>query len=233
MAAQGMVITIDGPAGAGKSAVARRLASQLGLDFLDTGAMYRGVAAVAIGRGVEPADHREVGEMARGLKIVFDWKADPPTLLIDGAPVIDRLRDPDVTAAVSEIASNPAVREVLVKSQREIGNAHPRLVTEGRDQGSVVFPNAAVKFYLDASPVVRARRRAEQLRLAGKPADEMQILAQIVARDERDTQRIDGPLICPRDAMRIDTSAMSLGEVVDHLAGLVGRSVGGRVGAGR
>jgi cytidylate kinase len=109
------------------------------------------------------------------------------------------------------------VRDELVRAQRRIGREHPNLVTEGRDQGSVVFPHATVKFYLDASPEVRARRRAEQLRAAGRQADEQKILHQIIHRDQRDVKRADGPLICPEDAIRIDTSGMTLQEVVNTL----------------
>jgi len=216
-----LIITIDGPAGAGKSTVARQLASRLGVDFLDTGAMYRGLAAAAIDAGVDPVDREALAALAQKLSIGFDWAADPPRLIIDGRDVSGRLRDADVTAAVSDVAANAAVRQVLVDSQRVIGRQHPRLVTEGRDQGSVVFPDAAVKFYLDASAQVRARRRAEQLRAAGQPADERQILSQIVARDQRDSTRPDGPLICPPDALRIDTSAMTLDQVVEHLLSIV------------
>jgi cytidylate kinase len=211
------IITIDGPAGAGKSTVARRLAQVLGLDFLDTGAMYRGVAAAVLQAGLNPSDHDPVGQLAEGLHIHFNWSTDPPRLIVDGLDVTHRLRDADVTSAVSDIASNPRVRQVLVKLQRWIGKEHPRLVTEGRDQGSVVFRDATVKFYLDASPQVRARRRAEQLQAAGREADEEKILQQILYRDERDSTRRDGPLICPEDAVRIDTSGMTLDDVVAEL----------------
>jgi len=221
-----LIVTIDGPAGAGKSTVARRLARKLGVDFLDTGAMYRGVAAAALDSGVDPADADRIAELAEGLNITFNWSTDPPALRVDGFDLSHRLRDSDVTAAVSEVASNRRVRHVLVRAQRWIGKEHPRLVTEGRDQGSVVFKDATVKFYLDASAEVRARRRADQLREAGRPADERKILEQIRYRDERDTTRSDGPLICPDDAQRIDTSDMTLDEVVDELTARVRQVIG-------
>lgn len=226
---QPIIITIDGPAGAGKSTVARRLAQRLALDFLDTGAMYRGVAAAAIDRGIDPKDAAAVGDLAESLHLTFNWSADPPRLKIDGIDMTHRLRDGDVTAAVSEIAGNSRVRSVLVRAQRLIGKQHPKLVTEGRDQGSVVFTDAVAKFFLVAKPEVRARRRAEQLAAAGQIADEQKILHQIVHRDQRDSSRSDGPLICPPDARKIDTSEMTLDQVVDRLA----REVGQALGAGR
>lgn len=235
MSAQGhhtRIITIDGPAGSGKSAVARRLANRLGLEFLDTGAMYRGVAAAAIDRGIDPADPDAAGRLAEGLEIAFDWTADPPPLKIDGIDMTRRLRDADVTKAVSDIASNTRVRDVLVRSQRRIGREHPGLVTEGRDQGSVVFPDAPVKFYLDASPEVRARRRTEQLRSMGREADEQTILREIILRDERDLGRPTGPLARADDAIRIDSSDMTLDRVVEVLAERVGDRIGDPGGAG-
>ncbi len=219
---QSLLITLDGPAGSGKSTVARRVAQRLGLEFLDTGAMYRGLTALCLDQGVDPTTHpQRVLELLDSAHLHFDWQSDPPRLhgnmgAID-RDVTDRLRDPDVTGKVSDIAAMPQVRAVMVRLQQAIGKAHPRLVTEGRDQGSVVFPDAQAKFYLDAKAQVRARRRAEQLQQAGKAADEKVILDQIVARDQRDQTRPDGPLICPPDALRIDTSEMSLDEVVDML----------------
>ncbi len=211
-----LIVTIDGPAGAGKSTVARRVAGALGVDFLDTGAMYRGVAAAVIDAGIDAEDSDAVGALAEGMHIGFNWGTDPPRLKVDGVDVSHRLRDADVTANVSLVAGNSRVRRVLVKAQRWIGKEHPRLVTEGRDQGSVVFENATIKFYLDASPEVRARRRADQLRAAGRTnVDEEKILHRIVHRDERDSTRTDGPLMCPEDAERIDSSDMSLDEVVE------------------
>ncbi len=212
-----VIVTIDGPAGAGKSTIARELADRLGADFLDTGAMYRGVAAAAIDAGIDPADDQAVAQLVQTLGFAFDFSTRPPALQIDGRDVTDRLRDTDVTAAASEVAANPAVRRALVQAQRDIGRGHPKLVTEGRDQGSVVFPEATVKFYLDATPQVRACRRAQQLRGMGKPADEQQILADIRARDRRDATRRDGPLIQPDDAIVIDSTDMTLEQVVDAM----------------
>lgn len=237
---EALIITLDGPAGSGKSTVARRLAQRLGLEFLDTGAMYRGLTAHCIDHAIDPAGEPSlVVEFLRPARLRFDWQTDPPRLHIQRfvhshaaqprpgetavpAPAAEvdltpRLRDADVTVKVSDIAAIGAVRQMMVEAQRQIARAHPRLVTEGRDQGSVVFPDAQVKFYLDARPGVRARRRADQLAAAGKPADPDQIVAQILRRDHRDVHRADGPLICPDDAIRVDTSEMSLDQVVEHL----------------
>jgi len=222
-----LIITIDGPAGSGKSTLARQLAQRLGLDFLDTGAMYRAIAAKAIERGIDlAAEPYYVVELARNCPLQFDWQADPPRLFARGVDVTDRLRDSDVTSAVSDVAAIGAVRHVLVENQRRIGTEHPRLVTEGRDQGSIVFPRAQVKFYLDASPAVRAHRRAEQLRELGKPVHLQDIRQNIIERDRKDSTRPDGPLICPDDATRIDTSEMSLDEVLDLLEQNVRANVG-------
>lgn len=222
-----LIITLDGPAGSGKSTVARRLAKQLGLEFLDTGAMYRGVAALCVDAGVDPSsDPDRAGNLARDAHLRFDWTTDPPHLYINDIDVTARLRDSDVTARVSPVAAIGAVREVLVRAQQCIGGEHQRLVTEGRDQGSVVFPDADVKFYLDANPQVRARRRADEIRRAGMNVDETEILQQITERDQLDSIRRDGPLICPDDARRIDTSDMTLDQVVGHLENEVRQSVG-------
>ena len=213
-----LIITLDGPAGSGKSSVARHLAKRLGLEFLDTGAMYRGITAQCLDDGIDPKSNPQIVEdFARDCMIRFDWKSDPPRLFINNRDVTHRLRDSDVTGNVSEVAAMAQVRRVLVQEQRQIGRLHPRLVTEGRDQGSVVFPNAQVKFFITASPQVRAARRAEQLRAAGREADERLILQQIVSRDQRDSTRAEGPLIKPDDAQEIDTSSISLEQVLDLL----------------
>ncbi|MEM1329856.1 MAG: (d)CMP kinase [Planctomycetota bacterium] len=214
---QQVVITIDGPAGTGKSTVARLLARRLGLDFLDTGAMYRAAAAITLDHGIDPADSESVVAKLVSADLHFDWTTDPPAMLAWLEPVDDRIREPDVTDLVSVIAANPEVRSHLVRKQRIIAEQHPRLVTEGRDQGSVVFPNAAVKFYLDAIPEVRAARRAAQLREAGHEVDEAALVERIRERDRLDSTRSVGPLIIPEGATIIDTSSMSLDRVVDVL----------------
>ena len=224
---QRLIVTLDGPAGSGKSTAARLLARRLGVEFLDTGAMYRGLTARALERGIDPvAEDYAVVELARHYRIDFDWSHDPPRLLVGGSDVTYRLRDGDVTGRVSEVAAIGAVRQVMVEAQQRIGREHPRLVTEGRDQGSVVFPDADLKFYLEANPNVRAQRRADQIRATGRHADYEQIRSEIVARDHRDSTRIDAPLICPPDAERIDTSDMVLEDVVDLLERRVREKVG-------
>jgi cytidylate kinase len=216
-----LIITIDGPAGTGKSSVARALANRLGLEFLDTGAMYRAAAAIALDRAIPASDAPSIVAALARTDIRFDWTTDPPTLLADGQSMMHRIRASDVTAVVSPVAGIPELRQIMVALQRRIGEQHPRLVTEGRDQGSVVFPNADVKFFLFASPEVRARRRAEQLQAAGQPADFERLKDEIIERDRSDSTRRDGPLTCPAGAIRVDTSNLSFDEVVATLERLV------------
>jgi len=222
-----MIITIDGPAGTGKSTVAQRLSTRLALDSLDTGAMYRAIALRSLDLGMPPEDHPGMIEVADRVRLDFDWSASPPALLVDGAPVGDRIRREDVDERVSIVAGLPEIRSILVRAQREIADKHPGLVTEGRDQGSVVFPDAQFRFYLDASPEVRARRRVQQLQQSGQSADHFEVLQAIEARDRRDESRSDGPLRVPDGATIVDTSELSLDEVVSRLVGIVEASIGG------
>ena len=220
-----LIVTIDGPAGTGKSSVARDLAQALGLEFLDTGAMYRAATALGLDRRVPLDDERALAELIRESDLHFDWTTDPPTLLAFGTPMMGRLRDQDITRWVSPVSELAGVRRILVDLQRRIGEAHPRLVSEGRDQGSVVFHDADVKFYVDAHARVRAERRADQLRAAGRPANVDEIEHEIRTRDTRDTSRAVGPLVCPDDAVRVDTSNLTQSQVVEHLVGLVKQRV--------
>ena len=212
-----MIITIDGPAGTGKSTVARAVAEALGLNFLDTGAMYRAIGLEALRRNANLEDARELAYIARHVKIEFDWAERPPEVLLNGEPVGHLLRGGEATRAASYVAAVPAVRELLVRQQQQIGRERPDLVTEGRDQGSVVFPKAELKFYLDASPAERARRRVAQLRRRGEVVDYAQVLDQIVARDTRDSGRAVGPLVVPKDAEVIDTTELTEDEVVGRI----------------
>lgn len=216
-----LIVTIDGPAGTGKTSVAQMLASRLGLDSLDTGAMYRAVALIAIEEGIDLGDSGAVVRAFSRHTLDFDWGKTPPELLMDGRVIDARLREGDVNELVSSIANIGELRNELVKSQRAIAEQHPRLVTEGRDQGSVVFPDADVRFYLDAASGVRAERRAAQLRRHNQPVDEEAILHSIETRDHRDETRSDGPLRIPDGAVRIDTSELSLEGVVDKLESII------------
>jgi CMP/dCMP kinase len=220
-----VIITIDGPAGTGKSTVAHLLAKRLGLQFLDTGAMYRAAALIAIESGIVPTDGIDVAEAVDRAYLHFDWKADPPRLMLADRDVSQRIRDMDVSAIVSVVAAQSALRRVLVNQQRAIAHRHPRLVSEGRDQGSVVFPNADLRFYLHADVSVRANRRVAQLVAAGKTVDESRIVRDIEERDRLDANRQDGPLVRPEGAIDIDTGNRSAAEVVDAMEQIARREL--------
>lgn len=220
-AAVATVVTIDGPAGSGKSSVAQRLAKRLGWQVLDTGAMYRASALLALRKGIDPADGTQVAAAVRRAEIGFDWSCDPPRIMLDGDPVDEAIRTAETTAAASQVAGSPAVRAMLVEAQRGIAAGHPKLISEGRDQGSVVFPDAAVRFFLDAPVEERAHRRALQIAAAGGVADEAAIREAIRERDELDRTRRVGPLVKPVGAVVVDTAALSLEEVVDRLEAVV------------
>jgi cytidylate kinase len=213
-----VIITIDGPAGTGKSTVAHLLAHRLGLEFLDTGAMYRALTLLVLESGVRADDRSDVERVVRDADVRFDFDNDPPLLLLNGRAVGEAIRSPAVTAHVSIVAGHPSVREAMVLAQRAIAAVHPRLVTEGRDQGSFVFPDADVKFYLDASVEIRAARRAEQLRRRGEAADVDAIREAIETRDRNDRSRPIGALVRPHEAISIDTGPLAVDEVVELLA---------------
>ncbi|HEV7301863.1 MAG TPA: (d)CMP kinase [Tepidisphaeraceae bacterium] len=213
-----MIITIDGPAGTGKSTVAQAVARDLGFDFLDTGAMYRAIGLAALRREVSLDDPRELTFVARHARIRFDFSTQPPAVTLNDEPVGHLLRGGEATRAASYVAVVPAIREMLVEQQRQIGREHANLVTEGRDQGSVVFPHAELKFYLDATPEERANRRVAQLRSRGEIVDYLEILNGIVARDRRDASRSVGPLAIPVDAQTIDTTSITQQAVIDQIA---------------
>lgn len=221
-----MVVTIDGPAGAGKSTVAKRLARRLGFFYLDTGALYRAVTLEALQRGIDLDSPQALGALARDLTIDFVEPDDaPPRVLCNGRDVTEALRTPDVTANIFHAADQPAVRLVLNETQRQFARGRD-IVTEGRDQGTEVFVEAEVKFFLEASAEVRARRRMEDFRRGGCAMSHEQVLAQILERDRQDASRPMGALRRPPDAILVDTSDMSVEEVTETLARHVRNKLG-------
>ena len=221
-----VIITIDGPAGTGKSTVAHMLAKRLGLEFLDTGAMYRAAALIALENNIDPSDGPGLAEALMHADLHFDWKSDPPRILVHDRDVGRRIRDLDVSAIVSLVAAQTPVRTVLVQQQRRTAQRHPRLVSEGRDQGSVVFPDASLRFYLDADVRVRAKRRVAQLAAAGKTVDSHRVEHDIQERDRLDASRPDGPLIRPEGAIIIDTGDLSAEKVVDRMESIARERLG-------
>jgi len=221
-----VLIAIDGPAGAGKSTVARALAAQLGFTYLDSGAMYRCVALAALerGGGALPERPGALGEVARAAVIELGRRPprnvaastgpEPRRVLLDGRDVTEEIRTPEVTEAASIVAADPTVRDALVAKQREL-IADGNLVAEGRDIGTVVAPDAALKVFLTADPRERARRRAVQL-----GADVDTVLAEQTMRDERDSTRAHSPLQAAPGAVVLDTSGLGVDEVVQRIAEL-------------
>ena len=210
------VVTIDGPAGGGKSTVAQDLAKRLDFDYLDTGAMYRTAALVASRAGVSLDEQSQVADLLKSHTIV---NREGRTYL-DGADVSDEIRTPQITSLTRYTADNPLVRSHMVLLQRQAAERR-RIVTEGRDQGTEVFPDAPCKFYLTASPEVRALRRMKQFQDTGEFPSYDEILASIIKRDEGDINRSIGPLRKPADAHIIDSSNLSANEVVDMMAAIV------------
>lgn len=227
---QRLIITIDGPAGTGKSTVAHHLAQRLGLEFLDTGAMYRAAALLAIELAIDPQDGAALAIALAEHNLHFDWSADPPHIMLSDRDVSDRIRHLDVSGVVSTVAAQAEVRRALVDQQRGIAARHPRIVTEGRDQGSVVFPGAAIKFFLLADVNTRAERRIEQLARAGRAVDQDTVRQDIERRDRIDSTRADGPLVKPSDAIEIDTSNHSIDEVVGQMEYSVRQRLAGALG---
>ncbi|MFH1215906.1 MAG: (d)CMP kinase [Pseudomonadota bacterium] len=210
------IITIDGPSGCGKSTISRLIAARLGYTYLDTGAMYRAVGYKALKTGISLDDEQALGELLDNMELQLAPGDGDTRVFLDGKDISLVIRTAEMGPVASTVSAQPVVRQRLTEMQRRMGEKG-RVVVEGRDTGTVVFPSARYKFFLDAAPQERARRRSEQLREKGMPADEEQILAQIMKRDEDDSSRSLAPLKAAEDAFIIDTSALSVEEVVSRM----------------
>ncbi|NND74343.1 MAG: (d)CMP kinase [Ilumatobacter sp.] len=209
-----LVIAIDGPSGAGKSTVGHAVAERLGLEYLDTGAMYRGVTFAALRRGLDPHDP-EIAAVAEHVAL----EIGNGCICVDGVEATAEIRGREVTAAVSAVAANSGVRAEMVRRQRAWVVEHGGGVVEGRDIGSIVFPDAALKLYITASPRVRAERRVADI---GGDIDDVE--ASIIERDRKDSSRADSPLVEASGAITVDTTGLTIDEVVDQILDLLGRA---------
>ncbi|MBA4188966.1 MAG: (d)CMP kinase [Planctomycetaceae bacterium] len=213
-----MIVTIDGPAASGKGTVAKGIAARLGFAYLDTGAMYRAVAFAAHRASVPCDDDVAVEHILPDIHI----EMPPGRVLLNGDDVTDAIRAPHISQGASKVAAVAAVRAFLVPQQRRIGQGRD-MITEGRDQGTVVFPDAPVKFFVTADARVRAERRYNELTLRGVQTTLERELAELVERDRRDSERADSPLKQPADAHVIDTSHRTVEAVLDEMEGVVRR----------
>lgn len=214
--ANGLIVAIDGPSGAGKSTITRRLAEILSYVYIDTGAMYRALALAVNREGVPLDDDERVIEICRRSELAFRSVDGGSRMLLNGEDVADRIRTPEMSLLSSAIAGKKAVRELLLVKQRALGKGGG-VILEGRDIGTVVFPDADVKFFLSATPEERGRRRYLELRAKGEPVDLENTVAEVIARDRQDENRDHAPLRQADDAIVIDSTCLSIGEVVDGM----------------
>jgi cytidylate kinase len=211
-----VVVAIDGPSGAGKSTIAKRLATRLGFIYIDTGAMYRAVALWAVRQGIDPSDMHRAEQLAIAARIDLA----PGRISLNGEDVTDAIRMPDVSNGASKIAVIPGVRRAMVAKQREIGE-RASVVMEGRDIGTVVFPDADVKVFLDANPAERVRRRYEELKAKGQTISTEQLAVEMRERDQRDSTRADAPLAQAPDAVYLDSTVLGIEEVEEAILRIV------------
>ncbi len=213
------VVTIDGPSGAGKTTVSKRLAERAGMVRLDTGAMYRACALAARRAGISWSDAARLGELARGMDLSFRDASGAPGLFLAGVDVSEAIRTPEMSLGASEVSAHPLVREALVDRQREMGR-DGGCVLEGRDTGSVVFPDAEAKFFLDAVAAVRALRRYREMG-PGKEQTFDQVLKDVLRRDVQDSGREHSPLKMPEGALYIDSTTRTVEEIVEIMLGRI------------
>ena len=211
-----VIVAIDGPAGAGKSTIARRLAEKLGFTYIDTGAMYRAVALWALRQGIDTRDRHRMEQLA----LAADIKLAQGKILLNGEDVSEAIRAPDVANGASRVAVLPGVRRALVAKQRAIGE-RSSAVMEGRDIGTVVFPDADVKIFLDARPEERVRRRLVEERAKGAATDEQALAKEMDERDRRDSTRADAPLTQAEDAIYLDSTALNIDEVEEAILKII------------
>lgn len=215
-----MIITIDGPAGSGKSTVARKLAARLEIAYLDTGAMYRAIAYIAVTRGIDLTNSNDVLSVARSTQLEIDCGPTHTRVRVEGHDVSEAIRSIAVSAATSTVATCQAVRDIMVERQREIGRSLGSFVSEGRDQGSVVFPDADAKFVLEASLDKRAGRRFQELDLDGEDVDRKAVRSNLERRDEIDAKQWE-PLLKSGVAVVIDTTEMTIHEVIEQMVAVL------------
>ncbi|RJP21095.1 MAG: (d)CMP kinase [Candidatus Omnitrophota bacterium] len=218
------IVAIDGPVGVGKSSVARTLAEKLGFLYIDTGAMYRAVTLKAMRNDLPLHDTNTVAELARNTRLQFIRKAGILKILCDNEDVSEAIRSPEVSAAIAPVADNPAVRQHLVALQQAMGR-EGNIVMEGRDIGTVVFPDAEIKIYLDADPKIRAQRRYLELQAKEKEVTFEKTLQDLIERDERDANRPVGALKKTPESIVVDTSNLTQDEVIEKLYQIVMDSI--------
>ncbi len=218
-------VAIDGPAGAGKSTIARKAAAELGFVYVDTGAIYRTVACAAAEKGLSAQDIPAVEALLPLIKVELDWSEDGlQHMFLNGRDVTGKIREPEISQLTSQLSALPAVREFLMETQRQTARSHS-VVMDGRDIGTVVLPNADVKIFLFASPEERAKRRYLELQKAGKDSSFEEVYKEMLERDERDSNRAVAPLKPAEDAVLLDTSRLDLQQSIEALITIIRKKI--------